>query len=199
MRQSTFPQHTTGWSTVRSAISRRTPSLHRGPVWRHGSNRSAAAVVPDQRRRTARRAILGDGIAATLHHIYHDRPCPDCGQYYCRFDTAQVCPFCGSDAAAVYELIDEVFEYARASFVAAGRIALDGYRPISPGDHYLILGFELLEAYRQHVDLEPELVAAAAVEQYAGQFGHHEQVEAHWREFFVQLLTYWREQRNRPL
>lgn len=134
-----------------------------------------------------------------LYHIYHEYACPTCGRYYCRFAAEQVCPYCGDDTAPVFELVAQIFDYARATLVAAGAISLDGYRPVTSADHYLMLGFELLDAYRRHVELPPELVADEAVRQYTAQCGHREALEAHWRSFFTALLEYWRDHRNQPL
>lgn len=134
-----------------------------------------------------------------MQHIYHDLPCPACGRYYCRFADTEACPFCDSAEAPTFDLVTQVFDGARASLVASGSISLTGYRPVTQADRYLMLGFELLEAYRQHVELLPELVAEEAVRQYAAVFGHREAVEEHWRRYFVALLTHWREHRNSPL
>ncbi len=131
-------------------------------------------------------------------HCYHDQPCPACGRSFVRFEGAALCPGCGSDAAPVFALVDELLHYARLTLTAQGNLDLPGYQPVTEADRYLMLGFDLLEAYRRVGDVPPEVVAEEAVDHY--QLGLKSDAErAHWRRFFEALLSGWRAERHRPL
>ncbi|MBI5833137.1 MAG: hypothetical protein HZB16_12635 [Armatimonadetes bacterium] len=116
-----------------------------------------------------------------------------------RFAASSSCPACGSDAAPVYPLIDEILHYARLTLATQGNLELPAFQPATDADRYVVLGYDLLEAFRRIGDVDPELVAAEAVEHYQLGLREGESERAHWRAFFAALLAGWREQRHRPL
>lgn len=131
------------------------------------------------------------------YHCYHDQPCPACGRFYVRYAADVPCPACGGHTAPVYELVDELVHYARLTLTAQGTLELSGFAPVSRADAYVVYGYELLEASRLHPELPPELIAGEALRSYrlerlAGE-------AAHWRGFFLALLSRWHEVRHQPL
>lgn len=132
-------------------------------------------------------------------HCYWDQPCPACGHGYIRFAPAQRCPRCGSAEAEVYPLLDEILHYARLTLASQGDLEVRAFQPCTLADRYVVLGYELLEAYRHLGDLDEVVVADEAVAHYRLGLGADDAESAHWRDFFTALLAGWRETRHRPL
>lgn len=130
-------------------------------------------------------------------HCYHDEPCPACGAAFVRFAAEEACPRCGSGEARVYPLVEEILHYARLTLASQGDLEMRAFQPSTPADRYVVLGFDLLEAYRRLGDLEPEAVASEAVDHY--QLGPGEAEREHWLRFFSSLLDGWRAERHKPL
>ena len=162
--------------------------------------------MPNKSGTTTWRPSHGDRVTSSLRqmrpmgfHCYHDQPCPACGRPFVRYCEAAVCPGCGSDAAPVFALVDELLHYARLTLTAQGNLDLPGYQPVTEADRYLMLGFDLLEAFRRVGDVAPELVAEEAVDHYQLGVGGREAERTHWQRFFEALLSGWRAERHRPL
>lgn len=133
-------------------------------------------------------------------HCYHDRPCPRCSRFFIRFDPSEMCPFCGSAEAPVYPLVDEILHYARLTLASQGDLELRAFTPSGEADRYVMLAYDLLEAFRHVTDLEPAMVAAEAVGHYRlGGDQEDDAQRAHWQRFFTALLAGWQSERHRPL
>jgi hypothetical protein len=130
-------------------------------------------------------------------HCYHRTPCPACGRFFVRFDEAERCPACGGDAAPVYDVVSEIVGYARLTLTTQGDLGLGEFAPSTEADLYVVLAYEVLDAYRLHADLDPALVADEAAAHY--QLGWDDARRAHWRRFFTALLARWRADRHKPL
>jgi len=131
------------------------------------------------------------------YHCYFNTNCPGCARSYLRFAPGERCPVCGSDESPVCDVVTELVHYARLTLVAQGDLELGAFQPLNEADAYVVRGYEVLEAARQHPELSPETIAAEAAAHYPCAWD--EARRAHWERFFRALLARWAADRHRPL